>query len=172
MTLATMRSLYTPKKTPKSFGIYYFLMIWISNSLASRTYGSTLARTPRVRRRMTPAPTCQYQTPLHPLPLRQRILVRIPLHEIQNFDRHFDHIRPSIDKAKSYRSPLIIPKGQEFITMVSEHQNNLSEIRSEVTTFTQELAEQLNNRRLTHPVPGENDIPVLFSCPNSSYSFQ
>lgn len=39
--------------------------------------------------------------------------------------------------------------------MVAEHKGDLSEIKSEVTTFTSQLAERLADRHLKHPVPGK-----------------
>src|ERR1700733_222765 len=57
-------------------------------------------------------------------------------------------------KVKPYRSPLVLPNGPELVSMVTEHEDNLFEIWTEVAAFIQKLTDQLSNKRLKHPVTG------------------
>lgn len=51
-----------------------------------------------------------------------------------------------------YRTPLVMPYSYEFLAMVSEHRNTLMTIKQEVTTFIQQLGEQLRTQHHATPV--------------------
>lgn len=52
----------------------------------------------------------------------------------------------SVGTTRRHRYPLLIPRGYEFISMVSEHRDNLWAIKKEVASFMHQLVDHIQGR--------------------------